>query len=456
MGQSEQVEDSALLAPEVNGHATPQANGHEPPPEDVLAPPPADSGEPPAHVPSRSFRTRGDFIAVALLVVVTLVAALLVWVFSDARATTSQTTSAPAPELPQVTTLPPTLAEVWRAPSGGTPSPVWLGSVVVTGDGGEVVGRDPLNGEVRWRYSRDLPLCTITAAWDKALVAYSKGTGCSEITSLNPVTGARGPQRNGDAELGTRLLSEGSHVVTTGKKFIEAYRKDDLVRSMEYGQLRAIVNPNKQPRTGCEYSSFAVTTGKVAVLERCYRDDPGDRVTILKPNPDPADTPQVISTVVLGAKNARIVAVTSNRVAVAVPGSPAKLSVFDADTGGLVADYPLDIPESDLAGDPPNGVVPITISTANVYWYTGSRTIALSLEDLSPKWTATDTIGSGSTLAGQILIPVKDGLRVLDQLTGAQIGTIPVNRQGYQGSIQSSTIGPVVLEQRGQELVALR
>lgn len=448
MGQSEQVEESALLAPESNGGTTP--------PEDVLAPPAADTAEPPPDLPERSFRRRGDFIAVALLSVAVLVVASLVYVFSDARATTSETTSAPAPELPVVNTLPPTLAEVWRAPSGGTQAPTWIGTVVVTGDGGEVVGRDPLSGEARWRYRRDLPLCTITAAWDKALVSYSKGTGCSEITSLDPVSGNRGPQRNGDAELGSRLLTEGSHVLTTGKKYVEVYRKDDLVRSMEYGQLRAIVNPNKQPRTGCEYGSFTVTTGKVALIERCYQNDPSDRLTVLKPNPEKSDTPEVFSSVVVGGKGARVVAVTNNRVAVAVPGSPAKLTVFDADTGGLISEYPLDLPESDLAGDPPNGVVPITVSTAGVYWYTGSRTIALSLEDLSPKWTVQGAVGSGSTLAGQALIPVKDGIKVLDQLTGTEVGTIPVNRQGYEGAIQSSTIGPVVLEQRGTTLVALR
>jgi outer membrane protein assembly factor BamB len=445
VGQSEQVEDSVLLAPESNGHRTPG--------EDVLA---ADGPEPPPDLPGRSFRTRGDFIAVALITVAVLVTASLVYAFSDARATTSETTSAPAPELPAADTLPPSLSEVWRAPSGGAQAPTWIGTVVVTGDGGEVVGRDPLNGQERWRYSRDLPMCTITAAWDKALVSYSKGGGCSEIISLDPVSGNRGPQRNGDAELGSRLLTEGSHVLTTGKEYVEVYRKDDLVRSLEYGKLRAIVNPNKQPRTDCEYGSFAVTSGKVALIERCYAADPADRLTVVKPNPEKSDTPEVISTVVVGTKGARVVAVTNNRVAVVTPGSPAKLIVFDADTGGLINEYPLDLPESDLAGDAPNGIVPITVSTANVYWHTGSRTIALSLEDLSPKWTLPGAIGSGSTLAGQILIPVKDGLKVLDQLTGTEVGTIPVNRKGFEGSIQSSTIGPVVLEQRGDTLVALR
>lgn len=445
MGHPEQVDESALLAPGSNGQVDP---------EDVLATP-AEQDEPPLGPPPRSFRTPGDFVAVVLLAIAVLGTSLVVWQRSDARATVSETTSSPAPVLSPLTALPPTLAEVWRAPSGATKAPISVASVVVTGDGGEVTGRDPLTGAVRWRYSRDLPLCTITAAWEKALAVYHKDTNCSEITALDPASGQRGAQRNGDAELGTRLLNEGSHVVTTGKTYFEVYRRDDLVRAMEYGQLRAVVNPNKQPRTGCEYGTFAVATGKVAVIERCYRDDPGDRLTVLKPNPEKSDSPEITSTTVLGGKGARVVAVTVNRVAVALP-NPSRLVVFDTETGTQVGEYPLDLPDSDLADEPADHVVPIMTSTANIYWFTGSRTVALSLAELSPQWTQKDAIGPGTTLAGRVLVPVKDALKVLDQTTGAEVGTIPVNRAGYTGPVQLSTVGPVVLEQRGPTVVALR
>ncbi|QFZ16806.1 Rv3212 family protein [Saccharothrix syringae] len=430
----------------------PESNGQVVLAEDVLEEP-ADLRDEPEPAPARSWRRRGDFIGVALVVVVLLVASLVLWLTSDIRNTTSQLGPSQVNPLQPVTALPPTLAEVWRAPSGATPVPVNLDSVVVTGDGGEVVGRDALTGDVRWRYSRDWPLCTVSTAWGRVFAVHRKDTNCSEVTTLDTASGKRGPQRNGDAELGTRLLNEGSHVLATGGKFFEVYRRDDLVRSLEYGTLRAIVNPGKQPRPGCDYGSFAVAAGKVAVLERCYAQDAGDRVTILKPNPEKWDEPQVISTAVLAEKGARVVAVTTTRVALALPG---KLVVFDADTGALVAEYPVEVTAGELAGDPPGRVASIFTSTANTYWFTGSRTIALSPTDLNPLWTVPGTLGAGTTLAGHLLLPVKDGLKVFDQVSGQEVASLPIDREGYDGPVEMATEGPVVLEQRGGTLVALR
>ncbi|ONI86305.1 hypothetical protein ALI22I_25425 [Saccharothrix sp. ALI-22-I] len=392
-------------------------------------------------------------MGLTLVVVAVLVASLVLWLTSDARNTTSQTGPSQITPLQPATALPPTLSEIWRAPSGATPVPVNLDSVVVTGDGGEVVGRDAVTGDVRWRYARDWPLCTVSTAWGRIFAVHRKETNCSEVTTLDTASGKRGPQRNGDAELGTRLLNEGSHVLTTGETFAEVYRRDDLVRSMEYGRLRAIVNPNKQPRTNCTYGSFAVTGGKIALIERCPTQDPSDRLTVLKPNPEKSDEPQVISTAVTGEKGARVIAATANRVAIAGPG---RIVVYDSETGGLVATYPVDVTAEDLAGDPPGRVVSTFTSTANIYWFTGSKTVALSLADLNPLWTADDTLGPGTTLAGRLLLPVQDGLKVLDQVTGEEIGSIPVNRDGHTGPVEMATEGPVVLEQRGGTLVALR
>jgi hypothetical protein len=282
---------------------------------------------------------------------------------------------------------------------------------------------------------------------------HRKDTNCSEVTTLETASGKRGPQRNGDAEFGTRLLNEGSHVLTTGETYVEVYRRDDLVRSMEYGALRAIVNPNKQPRTGCTYHSFAVTGGKIALIERCPALDPSDRLTILKPNPEKSDEPQVISSTVTGEDRARVIAVTANRVALAAPG---RIVVYDSETGASIGSYPVDVSAEELEGDPPGRVASTFTSTANIYWFTGSKTVALSLTELNPLWTANGTLGAGTTLAGRLLLPVADGLKVLDQVTGEEVASIPVDRGDHTGPVEMATEGPVVLEQRGDTLVALR
>jgi hypothetical protein len=432
--------------------------------EDVLDEPAHEAAPVAERPPARSWRTRADFIAIALIAVVSVTASVLTWAFSDARATTSVTGPSTWEQLPEVTTLPPSLAEVWRAKSGASLSPVVVQtalkdtgeekpSTVVTGDGGEVNGRDPLTGDVRWTYKRDLPLCVVSTGWGRAMALYSKGTNCSELTSLDGVTGERRAQRNGDAEPGTALLNEGSHLITTGSKFVEVYRRDDLVRSLEYGALRAIVNPNKQPRAGCTYGSVAVASGRFAMVERCP-DDASDRVTILKPNPDKSDEPKVFGSPLTGAKNVQVVAVTEKLVAVAAPG-PSRLLIFDAESGNQVGEAPLDIPDADFT-DPPNHVARVFTTKTNAFWFTGSRTVALSLETLTPLWTAEGALGAGTTLAGRAVIPVKEGLRVYEQATGAVVGTIRLNREGHTGPVQLATAGPVVLEQRGETLVALR
>lgn len=414
--------------------------------------------------PARSWRSRADYVAVALIAVVSIVASVLTWAFSDARATTSITGPATWDQLPEVVALPPTLAEVWRARSGATQSPVVVQtplkdtgeekpSTVVTGDGGEVNGRDPLTGDVRWTYKRDLPLCVVSTAWARAMALYSKGTNCSELTSLDGVTGERRAQRNGDAEPGTALLNEGSHLITTGSKYLEVYRRDDLVKSLEYGGLRAIVNPNKQPRVGCTFGSVAVSSGKFAMIERCP-DDGMDRVSVIKPNPDKSDEPKVFISVLTGGKNAQVVGVTDKLVAVAMP-NPGRIVVFDTETGNQITEVPVDLPAADFA-EPPNHVARSFSTKTNVFWFTGTKTIALSQETLTPLWTADGTLGAGTTLAGRALIPVKDGLRVYEQATGELVGTIRVKRDGYTGPVQLATAGPVVLEQRGETLVALR
>ncbi|MEU3275281.1 hypothetical protein ABZ639_30890 [Saccharomonospora sp. NPDC006951] len=409
---------------------------------------------------------RGDRIAAALIAVVSLTAGLVIWAFSDNRAT-SQEIAGPAPALPPAPReVPAQLAEIWRADSPDAPVPVTEQNSVITASGGEVSGRDPLTGETRWRYARDLRLCTVSGSWDRVLAVYRKDTGCSEVTQLDADTGKRTAQRNGDAELGTRLIGDGNHVTTTGKHLLNTWRSD-LVKSMEYGQVYAPQNPEKQPRTGCVYSSVAAAAGKVGVVERCDNDgetasaprqaqEPaaGDRLTVLKAAGEEADEPEELFSTLLPGAQGVLVAMSADHSAVAMPDAN-QLAVFDAD-GNVSATYPLDLPGADLAQQPPQGVVPTSEGVHNVYWFTGSRTVALARNDLAPQWTLEDSLGPGTLFAGQYVVPIAGGLAVLDEQTGATIRTIGVDRQGYTGHVELATAGPVLLEQRGDTVVALR
>jgi hypothetical protein len=311
------------------------------------------------------FRRPLDYVAVALIVVISLVVWFVLLERSDIRNTTLVTGPAKltAPAAPSV--FPPSLAQVWEQPSTATPVPVVAGPNVVTAAGGSVVGRDPLTGAQRWRYTRDLGLCTVAAAWDKVLAVYRRSTYCSEVTALNNTTGARGPQRNGDAQLGTRLVGDGTYVTTTGPTLLDTWRSD-LVQTGEYGTVPDFVNPNRQPRVGCGYGSVAANQGLVGVIERCGG-DPGDRLTVFRSSPKNADTPEVLFSTVIGDHGARLIALNDQYAAVVVPG-PTRLAVFNSQNGSQVTSYPLTLPASDLTGDPAGLVVPPSGGPRAVDW----------------------------------------------------------------------------------------
>ncbi|RSN09660.1 hypothetical protein DMC63_32515 [Streptomyces sp. WAC 05977] len=394
-----------------------------------------------------------DRVIAAAIVVVVAVTGVVIGVTSDNAATVAQVAATLPPGLPPAPAeVPGSLSELWQAPSSATPVPIGEANSVVTADKGEVLGRDPYTGEVRWRYSRDLELCTVALAGIKVDAVYRKDTGCSEVTQLDAGTGRRTAQRNGDAELGTRLVVDGSHVTTTGRKLLNTWR-DDLVKSMEYGEVPAIVNPNKQPRTGCTYGTVAAAAGKIGVIERCPG-DPADRFTVYRATNDEADDPKVDYSTVLAGKNAKVVAMSGDLALIVLPEQ--KLLVIYGGDGLQKSAYPLDMPEAEISPDPVGGVMTTSWTAQGVYWFTGSKTMAFSRDDLTPRWTLNNSTGPGVTFGEQLVVPIQGGLAVLDETTGATIRTVGVDRRGYTGPVTLSSVGPVLLEQRGPTLVALK
>jgi hypothetical protein len=395
---------------------------------------------------------RRDRVLAATLAVVCVAAGVVVWLFSDSRATTQRTASEPPPRLVGLTSVPGSLAERWRADSPATPVPIAQGGFVITGSDGTVSGRDPLTGEVRWEYSRDLDLCTVGAAWSKAVAVYRKGSGCSEVTQLDPTTGHRTAQRNGDAEAPTRLVVDDSHVTTTGTHLLNTWRSD-LVKTLEYGQVPAPVNPNRQPRPGCSYSTVAAGGDRVGVIEHCPNET-NARLTVLDAAGDEADEPEQVFSALLPEVTAQVVAMSDERVAVALP-ERRQLYVWDYE-GQQVGTYGLAVPSDDLAAVPESGAVSTAVGHENLYWFTGSSTVALSLPDLRPRWTVEGTLGAGTTFATEYVVPIPGGLATLDERTGAVTRTVAVDRPDQAGPVELAATGPVLLERRGGTLVALR
>ncbi|MGH3929210.1 MAG: Rv3212 family protein [Pseudonocardiaceae bacterium] len=402
-------------------------------------------------------RTRRDLIAGVVLAMTVVVVATALWWTSDARRTILRTATGPSADAPvgEATVeerLPSALAEIWRAPSSATPVPLVRDGTVVTGAAGGVAGRDLIAGSVRWSYQRNLSLCTVSDAHNRVVALYRRGETCSEVSTLAWADGRRGPQRTGPVEAPTRLTADGDLAAVTGGRYLEVWRTD-LVRTLMYGRLPTPAQPGRQPRPDCTHGSLALNSGRLALVEHCPDED-WARLTVQRAHPKEPDQPEVDFSTPLSGAAARIVALNPDRVAVALP-DPARLLVFDA-KGNQVADHSLAVPDADLRGDPPGGLSVITETPTGLYWFTGSATVALDIGDLRPRWTRPGSLGTGSLLAGRLLLPVPGVLAVLDAATGEQIATLPVDRGGYVGPVGTASAGNVVLEQRGDTLVVLR
>ncbi|MGI8816160.1 MAG: Rv3212 family protein [Pseudonocardia sp.] len=403
-------------------------------------------------------RRWSDLVAAATIAVVIVVAVALLAGFGPAARTSSVTLTGPIPVTPPAPDdVPATLTELWRAPSAATPSPVTDGPLVVTGDndagagGGTVLGRDPLTGQTRWSYHRELSLCTVGSGWHTALAVFRQGEYCSEVTQLTPATGARVQQRNSDVHPEIRLIDLGNLVGAAGADYLEAWRID-LIKTVMYGATRTDAQPNRQPHRGCRHLSTTGTQGRVAVLERCP-DEATDRLTVLRPDGEQGDRPELEFSVTLPSDAAKLVAVSADRVAVVLP-NPTRLSIRDG-AGTEVASLPLDLPPADLTVDQPGSVPATADGLRTVAWWTGSRTVGLDVAELRPTWTVPDSLGPGTVWAGRLVVPVRAGLAVLNADNGAPLRTIPMGRGGWKGPVSLSALGPVLLEQRGPTVVAL-
>jgi hypothetical protein len=393
-------------------------------------------------------------VAAAFLVLVVVAAAVVYGVTSPAARTQSVTAAAAGVAPPAPTVVPAGFAEAWRAPSGAASVPVVSGPGVVTADGDTVVGRDAATGAERWSYRRDRPLCSVGEGFGQVLALYSSADGrwCSELSALDPDKGTRGPASNPDTGTGARLQSSGSVVLAGSADYLETLRSD-LVTTLQYGAVVAPAQPGRQPRTGCTYTSTTLAAGRLGVVERCPTDQ-ADRLTVLRPDgAGDADTPTVEFSAQLPTRGAQLLAVSVDREAVVLPGPP-ELQILDRQ-GLQVGLIGLDVPESEVA--PPADRVPRTASDTNrVYWWSGSRTIALDRTGLAPLWTVRGTLGPGAAYAGSWLVPVPAGLAVVDPARGTVRRTIPVDRGGYAGEIAMGVQGDVLVEQRGGDVVALR
>ena len=404
-------------------------------------------------------RTRGDIVAAAAIVVVVLIAAVAVWFASASRGTTSTTADTIAPSPAVATAVPTAVRESWRRGGVDETGPVTAGGSVALAVGNSVLGLDPSTGEQRWSYSRDTQLCSIIGGWNTVLAVYRDARGCGQVTDLNGATGVREHQRSSDADNPVTLSFGGTYVTSYGDTRLEVWRSD-LVRTLEYGRVDAPVNPGSQPRSGCTISSAATTSSRMAVLEQCAGEE-GPRLTAMNPAPKDNTEPDVYGSTVLsdvptGDSGARILAVSGSSIATYLPGtstSSPRVGVFDG-SGNFVAAQTLP-PQAVPSESMVDRSAPVVDVGDAATWWTGTSTVGLDQSTFDVRWTLPGTLGAGAPMAGRLLVPVPNGIAVVDPATGSVVRSIAVDRGDYSGPVSVSVTGNTLVEKRGSDVVAL-
>ncbi|MBD0860793.1 hypothetical protein IA539_06170 [Gordonia sp. zg691] len=408
-----------------------------------------------------------DLAITAVIVVLVVAVGLIAWVVSPVRQTTSVQAQGTPPGVEQPQSVPAAFVFRWQADSDATTAPAVADSVIVTGNGGAVVGHDPGTGRELWSYTRDLDLCAVGTAWtssvDLALAVYRNSRGCSEVTALDAATGSRKGARTSDADATLALVSDSGYVVAQGPRRMETWGSN-LVRGIEYGRIEAAVRPEDTPRRAdCELFSSAVSGDRVAVIERCA-DDPGYRLTVLGAVlGDDERVEEYGSTLITGDTSGPppvLVAMSPSGIAVYDGGaSPAEPPTIGAESGPAIRRFDSDgvaAGTNTVAGaaTPPPGSVPIAADGIVTYW-TGRATVVLDATSLKPIYQVPGTLGPGQVMAGQLLLPSASGISVRDVATGREIRSIPLTRSGPVESVVSlRVIGDIVVEQRGPTIEA--
>ncbi|MBS9533629.1 hypothetical protein KIH27_08530 [Mycobacterium sp. M1] len=407
-------------------------------------------------------RTTADLTAAAVLTIIVAVTGVIVWWTSDARATVSRpiaASEAPATNPPAAGAVPEALTPLWTAASPATGSPILVSGTLVTGAGREMTGRDPVTGQVRWTYARGVNLCAVSWIYRYAVAVYPDARGCGQVSTVLAATGHRGPARTSYADRTVTVSSEGGSVLSFGSTRLELWRSD-MVRVLSYGEIDARVKPSARGLgQGCTLLSAAAASSSVSVLESCSGRS-GLQLTLLRPGKedDEPELQQVPQPGVAADAGARVLAVTDSdtgtNTAVYLPTPHPRVVVVDQ-TGATVA-------ETQLSGPPAAASATVAVSrpTGLICWWTGAAVQVFDSGTLAHRFTvpatgATVPLGPAMSMADRLLIPVTGGVGVYDPDTGQRERIIPVSRPPGTSGVVPAVSGATVLEQRGDDVVAL-
>lgn len=407
-------------------------------------------------------RTRRDLAITAGIAAVALVGVGAVWAGAPARHA-HLTDTAKAAQQENLAQVPESLHESWRAQDASVPgvhAPVAANNVVLTANGHTVTAKNPSSGETLWEYQRDdRELCSIGTAWKSAVLTFRNGAGCGDVTSIRLADGTYKDTRSAGNSDQVEPVVSNDAVGTVSDQRTELWRSD-LVRTVEYGRVPAPQEPKMQPHPGCTITSALTRKDNLAVTEVCP-DSPGKTFLRLQDRvPDDARKPEVTKDFTVSSPGAYLVAVESNGAAVYIPGAKpsekAKVQSFFTDKTKPVASDVDPVPNSEPT-DSPELRQPATQDLPhNMSWFDGARLHLFVPGSLEAGPVIDHALGLPEAIGEDLLVPVNEGIAVVNPHDGTQRRVIPVDRGGYTGEVSLKISGDAVLEKRGAEIVALR
>lgn len=134
---------------------------------------------------------------------------------------------------------------------------------------GDVLTATNADGSTAWTYTRsDADLCSLSTAWGKVVATYRTGVGCGDTVAINAATGEYDSTRSAINSPDVVPVQSNDRVGTVSAGRIDLWRSD-LVRTVEYGEVEAKQEAQKQPHEECTISSALTRTENLALTESC-------------------------------------------------------------------------------------------------------------------------------------------------------------------------------------------
>ncbi|RAV31206.1 hypothetical protein DLJ54_09595 [Corynebacterium heidelbergense] len=411
-------------------------------------------------MPRPEQRSGRDILATLLILALALLAVGGCWWYSQARDVEHELASTPAPaSAPPATAVPEQLRALWEAPDSSARLTTTTSGVLTVADNRAVL-RDPEGGRQVWSYRRERPICGTAADWERVVLIFRSPKGCSEGLSFAAGTGQYAHSRDALGSPEVSVFSSNNHVGLISPRRVELWRSD-LVRTTEVGSQEAPAQPGQQqPHGECEFTSAATRKQLLATVQQC----PGQQdklVRLLHAVPEKADVPEKYHEFTVPG-GSELVAIGQDKAVIYVPGNGIRARDAEDAVGSRFQILGEDGRFSQVPADPSSVGAqgglrqPWTADLPHhMTWWDGSRLVAFQPGSMEPVFSVPGAIGIGDAMAERLLVPVAGGLAVVDWSTGAVERAIPVDRSGYAGPVELKVVNNVIVEKRGDRVVAL-